>query len=79
MQRIALSTAGHAARGLGKGSRSSTMTAVIRSVQQELTETVNHFIDDSSSEYFPTPKKEIVELPEVSEEEQEVPQIAIFY
>ena len=78
LQKIALSVAGHAARGLGEGSRSSRMTAVVE--QQLVSETVQHVTDESGSEYFPTPKKgrKIVELPQSSEEEHEVPPNCLF-
>ena len=55
LQKIALSVAGHAARGLGEGSRSSRMTAVVE--QQLVSETVQHVTDESGSEYFPTPRR----------------------
>ena len=79
LQKIALSVAGHAARGLGEGSRSSRMTAVVE--QQLVSETVQHVTDESGFEYFPTPKngKKIVELPQSSEEEHEVPPNCLFF
>ena len=55
LQKIALSVARHAACGLGEGSRSSRMTAVVD--QQLVSQTVQHVTDESGSEYFPTPKK----------------------
>ena len=78
LQKIALSIAGHAARGVGEGSRSSRMTAVVE--QQLVSETVQHVTDELGSEYFPTPKKgrNIGELPQSSEEEHKVPPNCLF-
>ena len=79
LQKIALSVAGHAARGLGEGSRSSRRTAVVE--QQLTSETVQHVTDESGSEYFPTPKKgrKIVELLKAAKKSIKYPRIACFY
>ena len=55
------------------------MTAVVE--QQLVSETVQHVTDESGSGYFPTPKKgrKIVELPQSSEEEHEVPPNCLFW
>ena len=59
--------------------RPPSMTAVIG--EQTVSETARLATDDSGSEYFPTPKKgrQVLQSPESSKEEREVPPNCLFF